>query len=117
MTYFPLDGYPAAPMNPVYAALLVLMFSALAEALHTRRVRVAARLAFGPEGRSRGWTVIAPFLRCLSLAAFAWGLAVTWQLHLAAKDGKPAETTEPTRLVFVADLSPSMYLKDAGPEG
>jgi Ca-activated chloride channel family protein len=40
-----------------------------------------------------------------------------WQLHQAAKDGKPAETSEPTRLVFVADLSPSMYLKDAGPEG
>jgi Ca-activated chloride channel family protein len=104
-------------MNPVYAALLVLLLSALAEALHARRVRVAARLAFGPEGRSRGWTVIAPLLRCLSLAAFAWGLAVTWQLHLAAKDGKPVETAEPTRLVFVADLSPSMYLKDAGPEG
>ncbi len=104
-------------MNPVYAALLVLLLSAMAEALHARRVRVAARLAFGPEGRARGWTVVSPFLRCLSLAAFAWGLAVTWQLHQAAKDGKPAETAESTRLVFVADLSPSMYLKDAGPEG
>jgi Ca-activated chloride channel family protein len=40
-----------------------------------------------------------------------------WQLHQAAKDGKPAETKEPVRLIFVADLSPSMYLKDAGPEG
>ena len=104
-------------MNPVYAALLVLLLSALAEALHARRVRVAARLAFGPEGAARAWTVVTPVLRCLSLAAFAWGLAVTWQLHQAAKDGKPAETAEPTRLVFVADLSPSMYLKDAGPEG
>jgi Ca-activated chloride channel family protein len=80
-------------------------------------VRVAARLAFGPEGASRGWTLIAPFLRCFALAAFAWGLAVMWQLHQAAKDGKPAETKEPVRLIFVADLSPSMYLKDAGPEG
>ncbi len=117
MTYFSGDGYPAAPMNPVYAALLVLLLSALAEALHARRVRVAARLAFGPEGQPRRWTVVAPCLRCLSLAAFAWGLAVTWQLHQAAKDGKPAEAAEPARLVFVADLSPSMYLKDAGPEG
>ncbi len=117
MTYFPGDGYPAAPMNPVYAALLVLLLSALAEALHARRVRVAARLAFGPEGQPGRWTVVAPYLRCLSLAAFAWGLAVTWQLHQAAKDGKPAEAAEPARLVFVADLSPSMYLKDAGPEG
>jgi len=104
-------------MNPLPAAFLVLLLSALAEALHARRVRVAARLAFGPEGASRGWTIIAPFLRCIALAAFAWGLAVMWQLHQAAKDGKPADTKEPVRLVFVADLSPSMYLKDAGPEG
>jgi Ca-activated chloride channel family protein len=104
-------------MNPLPAALLVLLLSALAEALHARRVRVAARLAFGPEGASRGWTIIAPFLRCIALAAFAWGLAVMWQLHQAAKDGKPADTKESVRLVFVADLSPSMYLKDAGPEG
>lgn len=104
-------------MNPLPAALLVLLLSALAEGLHARRVRAAARLAFGPEGAPRRWTVAAPFLRCLALAAFAWGLAVMWQLHQAAKDGKPAETKEPARLVFVADLSPSMYLKDAGPEG
>jgi Ca-activated chloride channel homolog len=104
-------------MNPLPAAILVLLLSALAEGLHARRVRVAARLAFGPEGASRGWTIIAPFLRCVALAAFAWGLAVMWQLHQAAKDGKPTETKEPVRLIFVADLSPSMYLKDAGPEG
>ena len=104
-------------MNPLPAAILVLLLSALAEALHARRVRVAARLAFGPEGASRGWTLVAPFLRCFARAAFAWGLAVMWQLHQAAKDGKPAENKEPVRLIFVADLSPSMYLKDAGPEG
>lgn len=104
-------------MNPVYAALPVLLLSALAEAWHARRVRVAARLAFGPEGAARRWTVVAPFLRCLALTAFAWGLAVTWQLHQAAKDGKPLDSKEATRLVFVADLSPSMHLRDAGPEG
>ncbi|MFZ9991344.1 MAG: vWA domain-containing protein [Opitutales bacterium] len=104
-------------MNPVPAALLVLLLAALAELLHARRAQVAARLAFGPEGAPRMWTKAAPFLRCLALPAFAWGLAVMWQLHQAAKDGQPAETAEPTRLIFVADLSPSMYLKDAGPEG
>lgn len=104
-------------MNPVPAALLVLLLAALAELLHARRVKVAARLAFGPGGTPLTWTNAAPFLRCLALSAFAWGLAVMWQLHQAAKDGQPAETAEPTRLIFVADLSPSMYLKDAGPEG
>ena len=48
-------------MNPLPAALLVLLLSALAEGLHARRVRVAARLAFGPEGASRGWTKLATF--------------------------------------------------------
>ena len=104
-------------MNPVLAALLVLLLSALAEAWHARRMRVVARLAFGPEGAPRRWVQAAPFLRCLALAAFAWGLAVMWQLHQAAKDGKPSDAKEPARLIFVADLSPSMYLKDAGPEG
>jgi len=95
-------------MPPLTAALLVLLLSALAEVLHARRVRVAARLAFGPEAASRGWSMVAPFLRCLAITAFAWGLAVMWQLHQADKDGKPADTKEPVRLVFVADLSPSM---------
>ena len=104
-------------MTPLSAALLVLLLSASAEGLHARRVRVAARLAFGPEGAPRRWTLVAPLLRCLALTAFAWGLAVMWQLHQAAKDGKPSDAKEPVRLVFVADLSPSMYLKDAGPEG
>ena len=104
-------------MTPLSAAILVLLLSALAEGWHARRVRVAARLAFGPEGAARGWTVVTPLLRCLALTAFAWGLAVTWQLHQSAKDGKPADAKEPVRLIFVADLSPSMYLKDAGPGG
>ena len=40
-----------------------------------------------------------------------------YQLHLAAgKDGRPAPKESP-RLIFIADLSPSMLLKDAGPEG
>lgn len=104
-------------MNPLPAALLVLVLSALAEALQARRVRVVARLAFGPSGAARAWTLAAPVLRCLALTAFAWGLAVMWQLHQAAKDGRPNDTKEAARLIFVADLSPSMYLKDAGPEG
>ena len=59
-----------------------------------------------------------PLLRVLSLTAFAWGLATLWMLELAAAAGSQDKAGgEPTRLVFVADLSPSMYLKDAGPDG
>lgn len=104
-------------MTPLSTALLVLVTSAWAEVWHGRRVRRVARLAFGPEAAPRRWTLLAPLLRCLALAAFAWGLAVMWQLHQAAKEGAPSSAREATRLVFLADLSPSMALKDAGPEG
>lgn len=76
-----------------------------------------ARLAFGPAAAARRWTVLAPFLRVAAFTAFAWGLTVMILLHrAAAKDGASAPK-EATRLVFVADLSPSMLLKDAGPQG
>lgn len=104
-------------MNSAIAALLVLFLSAVAEGLHARRVRRVARLAFGPDNGPRPWVALAPILRCLAVTAFAWGLAVMFELHQAAKDGKPQDSKQATRLIFVSDLSPSMYLKDAGPEG
>jgi Ca-activated chloride channel family protein len=106
------------PLLPsLLAAAAVLVLTALAEWLHARRVRRLARLAFGPAAAARPWTRLVPFLRVLALAAFAWGLTVMIQLHrAAAKDGAPPPK-EATRLIFVADLSPSMLLKDAGPQG
>jgi len=53
----------------------------------------------------------------LAFAAFAWGLAVMIELHMAEQDGQKPSAKEPTRLIFVADLSPSMKLKDAGVDG
>jgi len=104
-------------LPPLLAAATVLVLTALAEWWHARKVARLARLAFGPAAAARTWTRVAPFLRVLALAAFTWGFAVMYQLHLAAgKDGRP-EPKESPRLIFVADLSPSMLLKDAGPEG
>jgi len=102
---------------PLLAAATVLLLATLAEWWHARKVARLARLAFGPAAAARAWTKVVPFLRVLALAAFAWGLAVMYQLHLAAgKDGRPPPKESP-RLIFVADLSPSMLLKDAGPDG
>jgi Ca-activated chloride channel family protein len=53
----------------------------------------------------------------LAFAAFAWGLAVMVDLHFAEQDGKKPSAKTPARLIFVADLSPSMKLKDAGSDG
>lgn len=107
-------------MIPPLIALLVLLLASLAEWLHARRIRAVGRLAFGPAGAAHAWTRVVPFLRVLSLAAFAWGLATLWALKVAAaegSEGKNKHVEEPTRLIFVADLSPSMYLQDAGPGG
>jgi Ca-activated chloride channel family protein len=104
-------------MTAVISALIVFGLTALAEWLHGRRIRVAERLAFGPAG-ARGWTRLVPMLRAVSLAAFAWGLATLILLKTGGDDDLAnRESGEATRLVFVADLSPSMYLEDAGPDG
>ncbi len=105
-------------MIPLASALAVLLLASLAEWLHVRRIRAVGRLAFGPAGAPHRWTRIVPFLRVLSLAAFAWGLATLVVLKLTPPEGgkNPADKNA-TRVVFVADLSPSMYLTDAGPDG
>ncbi len=106
-------------MIPILSALCVLLLGALAEWLHVRRIRAVGRLAFGPTGAAHGWTRVVPWLRPLCLAAFAWGLATLVMLKLAEKEGgnRDQSNKDATRLVFVADLSPSMYLTDAGPDG
>lgn len=107
-------------MIPLLTALITLLLVALAEWLHGRRVRVVARLAFGPRGSARPWTRAVPWLRTAGLTAFAWGLATLWMMQLVAPDdatAKQRQDAEATRLVFVADLSPSMFLPDAGPDG
>ncbi|MFN0075572.1 MAG: vWA domain-containing protein [Prosthecobacter sp.] len=106
-------------MTPLIAALAVLLVVSLAEWLHTRRIRVAARLAFGPGGAA-AWTNTVPWLRVAGLTAFTWGVVTLLMLKLEAPDdatAKERHDAEATRLVFVADLSPSMYLPDAGPDG
>jgi len=104
-------------MLPLFSALAVLLLASLAEWLHARRIRAVGRLAFGPAGAPGRWTRAVPFLRALCLTAFAWGLATLWLLKMAPAESKEAENKAATRLVFVADLSPSMYLQDAGPDG
>ena len=105
-------------MIPLLAALTVLLLTSLAEWLHARRIRAVGRLAFGPRGVPHRWTSVVPFLRPSCLSAFTWGLATLLLLRLAPDEGsKEGRGKEATRLVFVADLSPSMYLRDAGPDG
>jgi len=105
---------------PLLAAGLTLVVALLAEGLHVRRVRRVRALAFGPGGRPAGWVYAAPFLRAAALGALAWGLA-TLLLVEPTKHGVDGEEvrsqSDYRHIVLVLDVSPSMRLVDAGPEG
>ena len=97
-------------------ALAAAGLTAAAEWLHARRIRRVARLAFGRSGRPAAWTRAAGPLRVLAVGAVTWGA-----LTLAALDPRIVDDGEPgpaSRHVLIAlDVSPSMLIEDAGPEG
>jgi len=98
------------------AAAFVL--TAFAELLHSARVRRVGRLAFGPHMRPARWTLVAPVLRCAAAGLLAWGL-LTLLVDVKPKIHR-ADTLNPDEvrhLLLVLDVSPSMRLQDAGPEG
>ena len=95
-------------------ALLALLICAIGEWLHLRRIGRIERLAFGDEG-PQSWTHAAPYLRALAVALLAGGL---WVLaHLESKAPEIDPDKEPSQHLLIAlDVSPSMYLEDAGPK-
>jgi len=99
-----------------WAACGTAALAIFAEWLHARRVRKLGRLAFGPDGQARLWTQATPLLRVIALAGVVWALVV-----LMAFDGsnrareRKAKATR--HLMVLLDVSPSMYLKDAGETG
>lgn len=102
-------------MRAELITLLVLVLAGLAEWLHARRCRRVAVLAFGPSGKPRPWTRVAPFLRVGALGLLTWGLLTLFLLDPRVL--KPKQTPEGgyRHLVIALDVSPSMQLKDAGP--
>jgi len=102
----------------LHLTLAAVLLTALAEWLHARRCRRVARLAFGPGGKPREWTVITPWLRVAAVGALAWGLATL--LHLGPQTVRHDELTPEggfRHLIIALDVSPSMRLADAGPDG
>lgn len=97
-------------------ALAVAVLVILAEWLHARRCARVARLAFGPQARARVWTKAVPPLRVLAATALTWGLITL--LLLAPRAKRPQFVPEGgfRHLIIALDVSPSMQLKDAGPE-
>jgi len=115
-----------AEVNPhliaASVAAVVLLLAAWAETIHARRCRAVGRLAFGRIGKPRRWTVIVPPLRILAATALCWGFTILLLAPSEAIDttGVEAETeTLPEdiqRVILLLDVSPSMAIKDSGPE-
>jgi Ca-activated chloride channel family protein len=103
---------------PEIITAVVALLAVIGEWFHWRRVDRVKRLAFGPKEAPAAWAKLAPLFRVLALAAACWGFSslyfvVEAQVH--NKDGIPEN--EMKHLVLVVDVSPSMHLRDAGPEG
>jgi len=101
-----------------WVALGTMALMGLAEWLHARRARRVARLAFGLEACPRRWTVVVPWLRVLCCGLLAWGFLILLQSDpqvVPTEDFVPAGGYR--HLLLALDVSPSMQLEDAGPDG
>jgi Ca-activated chloride channel family protein len=101
--------------DPGKALLIVLLLSGAAELIHVLRCRSVSRLAFGPAGRPRRWTMLTPLLRMASLGLLAWGFLTLLAVDAKKFEAEEVPKEEMKRIIIAYDVSPSMYLKDAGP--
>lgn len=98
------------------AAFGAVVAVALAELLHARRVRRLARLAFGPKERPAAWARAVPFLRMAAVGATTWGLVTLLVMKPRPHAAETLPDNQRRHLLIVLDVSPSMRLKDAGPD-
>jgi Ca-activated chloride channel homolog len=103
-------------MHAELAAAALAILAVLAEILHARRIRRLDRLAFGPSRRPAAWAMFAPILRVAALVALAWGLVTLLELPPKVHVAQVIPDGERRHVLIVLDVSPSMRLKDAGPE-
>ena len=101
---------------PELLAAVVLVVALGAELLHARRVRKLARLAFGPKQKPALWVPAAGPLRAVMLGALVWGLASLFLVPPKVHQARKVDPRQIRHVVLVLDVSPSMKLKDAGPE-
>jgi Ca-activated chloride channel homolog len=97
------------------AAAAVAILTIGAESLHRQRSRRLARLAFGPTMRAAYWAYFAPSLRVMALTALCWGLVTLLELPPKAHVAQDIPDKQRRHVLIVLDVSPSMRLRDAGP--
>ncbi|CAN5917051.1 hypothetical protein BH23PLA1_BH23PLA1_36950 [soil metagenome] len=99
------------------AAGAALLIVSAAEALHARRCRRLAILAFGPGRQPAPWARFAPWARVTAVGALTWGLVTLLLLPPKVHQAEALPDNERQHLLILLDVSPSMRLVDAGPEG
>ncbi len=108
-------------VDPLSFALVVcgvaVGLAVLAELLHFARVLKAAPLAFGPKRTRLPLAVLAPVLRVAAIGCVAWGLAVLAAWPPKSHKANAVNDSDYRHLVLVLDVSPSMQVADAGPDG
>ena len=96
-------------------AALIAILATAAESAHARRCRRLARLAFGKSGRPALWARSAPAVRVGAMAALSWGLMTLYELPPKVHAAESVADKDRRHVLIVLDVSPSMRLKDAGP--
>jgi Ca-activated chloride channel family protein len=97
------------------AAATVAILAIGAESLHAQRCLRLAHLAFGPTRRPASWARFAPALRVIALTALCWGLVTLLELEPKAHVAQAIPDKQRRHVLIVLDVSPSMRLRDAGP--
>lgn len=98
------------------AAVITAVIATVGEWLHARRVARTGRLTFGSAGAPRAWTKAVPFLRVPALASLVWALATLGSYDHSLRGGGDDPASK-RRMLVLLDVSPSMYLTDAGENG
>lgn len=96
-------------------AVAVALFASVGEYAHSKRVKRVARLAFGATGAPAPWACAAPFIRFIGLGLATWGALVLMSWDPVEGDASPSAKAL-RQLLVVLDVSPSMQIKDAGPD-
>lgn len=99
----------------LFIAAMVGVLVLLAERLHARRTHTLRRLAFGADGRSASWTRFVPWIRALGVVLLVFGALTLMDFEPAA--GKQRLQSKASKQILIClDVSPSMRIRDAGPD-
>ena len=102
---------------PELITVAVALVVVVAEWIHFRRIGRIKRLAFGPKAGPAFWTFAVPVFRVVGIATACWGfLSLLLVVESRVHNQNQIAENEYKHLVLVVDVSPSMHLKDAGPE-